>query len=149
MNLLTFIDRAPDNSSLMPAWFYAVLAFCVVALTIALVIAVVATARMLRRSERVMAVVERELEQELPPLLADLRELSGELRLLSRGATAELARIEQITGRVQEVAEGASSLLNALSGLTRVGQLVGIVAGLKTGVDVFVHRWRQRGDGYA
>ena len=49
----------------------------------------------------------------------------------------------QITGRVQEVADGASRLLNGLSGLTRVGQLVGIAAGIKTGVDVFFHRLRQ------
>jgi hypothetical protein len=132
----------------MPAWFYAVLASCVVALTVALVVAIAAAASALRRGERVMAVVERELELELPPLLAGLRELSDELGRLSRGATAELARIEQITGRVQDVADGASRLLTALSGLTRVGQLVGIVAGVKTGVDVFVHRLRQRGDRY-
>jgi hypothetical protein len=132
----------------MPAWFYALLALCVVALTVALVVAAVAAARFLGRSERVMAAVERDLERELPPLLAGLRELTDELGRLSRGATAELARIEQITGRVQDVADGASRLLAALSGLTRVGQLVGIVAGVKTGVDVFVHRLRQRGDGY-
>ena len=131
----------------MPAWFYAVLALCVGALTVALVIATVAAARFLGRSERVMAVVERDLERELPPLLAGLRELSDELRRLSRGATAELARIEQITERVQEVTDGASHLLSALSGFTRVGQLVGIVAGVKAGVDVFVHRLRQRGGG--
>ena len=95
-----------------------------------------------------MAVVERELDHDLPPLLTGLGELIDELRALSRGATAELGRIEQITGRVQDVADGASRLLSALSGLTRVGQLVGIVAGIKTGVDVFVHRWRQRGDGH-
>jgi hypothetical protein len=149
MNLLTFVAGTPHNSCLMPAWFYPVLALCAVALTAALVAAITALARAIRRAERLMAVVERELDQEVPPLMAGVRELTNELRLLSQGATAELDRIGQITGRVQEVADGASRLLTALSGLTRAGQLVGIAAGVKTGVDVFFHRLRkQRGDGY-
>ena len=149
MNLLTFAERTPDNPSLMPTWFYPVLALCVVALTAALVTAITALARAVRRAERLIAVVERELDQEVPPLMAGLRELTDELRLLSRGAHAELDRIAQITGRVQEVADGAARLLTALSGFTRAGQLVGIAAGIKTGVDVFFHRlWKQRGDGY-
>ena len=143
MNLLTFVDRTPHNSALMPTWFYLVLALCVVALTTALVIAVAALARTLRRTERVMAVVERELDHDLPPLLKGLRDLTDDLRLLSRGATAELDRIGQITGRVQEVTDGAARLLNALSGFTRAGQLVGIAAGLKAGIDVFLHRLRK------
>ena len=131
----------------MPVWFYAVLAFCAVALTVALVVAFAAVAGAVRRAERVMAVVERELDSDLPPLLTGLRELTDELRLLSRGATTELDRIGQITGRVQEVADAAARLLSALSGLTRAGQLIGIAAGIKTGVDVFFHRLRQRGGG--
>ena len=132
----------------MPAWFYAVLAVCAVGLTVALVVAIAASVRTLRRTEQVMAALEHGLMQDLPPLLAGLRNLSDELGRLSRSAAAELVRIEEITGRVQEVTDGASRLLTALSGLTRVGQLVGIVAGVKAGVDVFVHRLRQRGDGY-
>jgi hypothetical protein len=133
----------------MPTWFYVVLALCVVALTVALVAALAALARTTRRAGQLMAVVERDLARDVPPLIAGFRELTDELRLLSRGATAELGRIEQITGRVQEVADGAARLLNALSGLTRAGQLVGIAAGIKTGVDVFLHRLRQqRGDGH-
>ena len=132
----------------MPGWFYPVLALCAVALTVALVAALVAAARAIGRVERVLAVAQGELERDVPPLLVGFRELLDELRLLGHGANAELDRIGQITGRVQEVADGASRLLNALSGLTRTGQLVGIVAGLKAFVDVFVHRLRQqRGDG--
>jgi hypothetical protein len=133
----------------MPPWFHAVVALCVVALTVALVVALAAATRAVRRAERVMAVVERELDHDLPPLMTGLRELTDELRLLSHEAASELDRIGQITGRVQEVADGAARLLTALSGLTRAGQLVGIVAGVKTGVDVFFHRLRQqRGDGH-
>jgi hypothetical protein len=128
----------------MPTWFYVVLAVCVAGLTVGLVVALAALARTMRRAGRLMAVVERDLGRDVPPLIAGLRELTDELRLLSRGATAELGRIEQITGRVQEVADGASRLLNALSGLTRAGQLIGIAAGIKTGVDVFFHRLRQQ-----
>ena len=131
----------------MPVWFYAVLAVCALALTVALVAAIVAAAGALRRAERVMAVLEREIDHEVPPLLTGLRELIEELRRLGRGATSELDRIGEITGRVQEVTGAAARLLGALSGLTRAGQLVGIAAGVKTGVDVFLHRLRHRGGG--
>jgi ABC-type siderophore export system fused ATPase/permease subunit len=127
----------------MPTWFYVVLALCVVALTVTLVVALVSLARTLRRTQAVLGAVERELDQDLSPLLKGLRELVDELRLLSRGATTELERIVQITARAQEVTENATRLLNALAGLTRAGQIVGLVAGIKAGVDVFVHRLRK------
>ena len=134
----------------MPTWFYYILALCVVALTAALVVAIVSVAGAVRRAERVLRVVEGEIERDVPPLLVGLRELTDELRLLSRGATAELDRIGQITGHVQEVVDAAAHLLTALSGLTKAGQLVGIVAGVKAFVDVFFHRLtKQRGDRYA
>jgi len=149
MNLLTFIDGAPDNPLLMQSWFFPVVALCVVAVSAALVALLVALARVGRRAERVLALVERELERDVPPLMEDLHELSGELRRLGQGANAELDRLGRITGRVEEVVDTTSQVLNALSGLTRAGQLVGIAAGIKTGVEVFLHRLRtQRGDGH-
>jgi hypothetical protein len=132
----------------MPVWFYAVLACCALALTVALVAAIAAAVGAVRRAERVLAALQREIDHDVPPLLGGLRDLVEDLRLFSRGATTELDRIGEITGRVQDVADGASRLLGALSGLTRVGQLVGIATGIKTGVDVFLHRLRQRGDGH-
>jgi hypothetical protein len=133
----------------MPPWFALVLALCVVALTVALIVAIAAAVRATRRAEGVLAAVERDLDRDLPPLLGSLRELTDELRLVTRSTASEIDRIGQITGRVQEVTDAAANLLNALSGLTRAGQLVGIVAGVKTGVDVFFHRLRQsRGDGH-
>jgi hypothetical protein len=132
----------------MPVWFSALLALCAVALTVALVVAIAAAASAARRSERVLAALQRELDHDLPPLLGELRDLVVELRRVSRGAGTELERIGEITGRVQEVTEGASRVFAALVGLTRAGQLVGIATGLKTGVDVFLHRLRQRGDGH-
>ena len=122
----------------MPTWIYYVLALCIVALTAAVVAALVYVAAAVRRAERVLHAVQGEIERDVPPLLVGVRELTDELRLLSHEATAELDRIGQITGRVQEVADGAARLLTALSGLTRAGQLIGIVAGVKAFVDVFV-----------
>jgi len=105
---------------------------------------------LLRRSSFVaFANVEHELTHDVPPLLADLHELSGELQRLGQGANTELDRLGRITGRVEEVADNTANILNALSGLTRAGQLVGLAAGVKTGVEVFLHRFRtQRGDGH-
>ena len=132
----------------MPFWFSIVLAVCAVALTVALVAVIAAAIGAIKRAERVMTVVEREIDRDLPPLLKGLRELTDDLRILSQGATTELGRIGEITGRVQEVTDTAARLLGALAGLTRAGQLVGIAAGVKRGLDVFVHRLRRRGDGY-
>ena len=132
----------------MPGWFYAVLACCALALTVALVAAVVAAVGAVRRAERVLSALQREIDHDVPPLLGGLRDLVEDLRRLSRGATTELERIGEITGRVQDITDTASRLLSALSGLTRAGQLVGIATGLKTGVNVFLHRLRQRGDGH-
>ena len=133
----------------MPTWVYYVLALCVVALTAALVAAIISIAGAIRRAEHVLRVVEGEIERDVPPLLIGLRELTDELRLLSHGANAELDRIGQITGRVQEVTEATAGLLSGLSGLTKVGQLVGIVAGVKAFVNVFFYRLRKpRGDRY-
>ena len=149
MNLLTFTARTHDNPFLMQSWIYPVLVLCVVVLTAALVPAIVALQRAGRRAERVLALVEREIEQEVPPLVASLRALAGEVQLLIHGARGELQRIEQITERVQELGDSGARLLTALSGLTRAGQLVGIAAGVKTGLDVFFHRLRrERGDGH-
>lgn len=147
MNLLTFVDGTPDNFVPMPTWFYFIMALCVVVLTAAFVGALVSLTRALRRTEGVLAAVEQEIERDVPPLLVGLRELTDELRRLSQGATAELDRIRQITGHVQEVADGASRLLVALSALTRAGQIVGVVAGVKAFVDVFLHRLRKERGG--
>ena len=133
----------------MRPWVAPVVALCVVALTVALIWLLITLVRVGRRAERVLAAVERGLAHDVPPLLVNLRDLSGELKSLGRGANAELDRIGRITERVQEVADGAARTLTALSALTRAGQLVGIAAGVKTGVDVFLHRLRrQRGDGH-
>ena len=59
----------------MPTWFYGVLALCIVALTAALVAAVVYVAAAVRRAERVLRAVQGEIEQDVPPLLVSVRGL--------------------------------------------------------------------------
>ena len=133
----------------MQSWISPVLVLCAVALTAALVAAVLTLRRAGQRAERLLASVQQKIDAEVPPLVASLRELIGELRLLTGSARDELDRVGQITGRVQELADAGARVLTALSGLARAGQLVGIAAGIKTGVDVFFHRLRNdRGDGH-
>jgi hypothetical protein len=89
------------------------------------------------RAEAVLGIVE----QELRPLVAETHALLGEVRVIARQANREMDRVSIIGERVEEVAVGVGRLVGALGGLTRVGQVVGLVAGLKKGVDVFVHRF--------
>ncbi|MGH7392338.1 MAG: hypothetical protein ACREM3_23200 [Candidatus Rokuibacteriota bacterium] len=127
----------------MPPWAQAVIVLCVVAVTVALIPALLAIRRAAERSERVLAVAERDLA----PLGEHLKSLVDEFRSLSRDARAELGRVAELTDRAEEVATGIGRVLTAVSGLTRAGQLVGVAAGLKTGLDVFLHRLRkQEGD---
>jgi hypothetical protein len=127
----------------MPPWFYPVLALCIVALTTALVWAIWAFGRAGRQVEQVLASVQQEIALDIPPLVTSLRELTGELRLLAASTNAEVERIGDITERVQEAVDGTARLLTALAGFTRAGQLIGIAAGVKTGLDVFFYRLRK------
>ncbi len=123
----------------MPLWALIVVVACVVAVTIALVPALVALRRAGERADRVLATAERDLG----PLLGDVQALVRELRGLSQEARDEVKRVGALTERAEHVAEGLGRLLTAVSGLTRAGQLMGVAAGLKTGIDVFLHRLRK------
>jgi len=129
----------------MQPWAQAVIVLCVVAITIALVPALLALRRVTERGERVLAVLERDLV----PLTERFKELVDEFRLLSRDAHTELARVAMLADRAEDVASGVGRVLNGLAGLTRAGQLMGVAAGIKTGLDVFLHRFRkQEGDNH-
>jgi uncharacterized protein YoxC len=120
----------------MPPWLLVVLALCAVAVTVTLVPALLALRRVGERAERVLAVIERDLE----PLVREAQGLVVDLRGLSQEAHQEVKRVSALTERVEHIAEGMGRVLAAIGGLTRVGQLVGLAAGLKTGLDVFFHR---------
>ena len=127
----------------MQPWAQIVLILCAVALTGALVSAILALQRTLRRTHAVLEIVE----QEVRPLIAQIYGATEELRELTREIRLEIKRVGDVTERVQAVADGLGRVVAGLSGLARVGQIVGLAAGLRRGVDVFVQRLRrERGD---
>ena len=126
----------------MPFWVQLLLSLAAFALLLALVAAVWALRRMAQRAEAVLTIVE----QELRPLIGQALALTEDVRTLTREASRELERVGVVTDRVHDIATGLSRFVGTLSGLTRAGQIVGVAAGLKKGLDVFVHRFRHQGD---
>ncbi len=127
----------------MQPWAQAVLVACAVALTAAVVPAILALRRMAKRAETVLGIVE----QELRPLIGQAHALTEDVRVLTREASQEVERVREVTERMNAVAEGVSRVVTGLSGLARAGQLVGVAAGLKRGLDVFVSRFsKEQGD---
>ena len=123
----------------MQPWAQAVLVACAVAITAALVSAILALRRALRRTDAVLQIVE----QELRPLIGQTHGLTDEIRELTRETRNEVVRVGEVTERVQVVADGLGRVVVGLAGLTRAGQIVGLAAGLRRGVDVFVQRLRR------
>jgi uncharacterized protein YoxC len=124
----------------MQPWTQLVLVACAVALTAALVSAVLALRGALRRTSAVLGIVE----QELRPLIAQLHGVTEEVRELTHEARLEMKRVGEVTERLQAVADGLGRVVGGLTGLARVGQVVGLAAGVRRGVDVFVDRLRRK-----
>jgi uncharacterized protein YoxC len=112
---------------------------CGVAITIALVALLVALTRVARRAEAVLTIVA----QELRPVVGQVNGLTEDLRTLTRQTSDEVGRLGAITDRVTEVTDGVVRVVSSLGGLARAGQLVGMVAAVRKGVDVFVERFKQ------
>ena len=123
----------------MPPWFQMLLWLGLLALVAALVAAVLALRRLAVRAEAVLAIVE----QELRPLVARTHALIEEARGLTHEAKGEVERIQALTDRVGDAAHSVARVLTAVSGFTRAGQLVGLAAGLRRGIDVFIQRVRR------
>ncbi len=129
----------------MLLWAQALLTVAALALMLALVAAVLALRRVALRAEGVLTIVE----QELRPLVGQAHALTEDVRALTREASRELERMGAVTGRLNEVAEGLAHFVAVVGGITRAGQIVGVAAGLKKGIDVFVQRLRkERGDNH-
>jgi len=126
----------------MPLWVQLLLSLAAFALLLALVAAVWALRGMAQRAEAVLTIIE----QELRPLIGQALALTEDVRTLTREASRELERVGAVTDRVDDIATGLSRFVGTLSSLTRAGQIVGVAAGLKKGLDVFVHRFRHQGD---
>jgi len=126
----------------MPFWVQLLVSLAAFALLLALVAAVWALRGMAQRAEAVLTIIE----QELRPLIGQALALTEDVRTLTREASRELERVGAVTDRVDDIATGLSRFVGTLSSLTRAGQIVGVAAGLKKGLDVFVHRFRHQGD---
>ncbi len=126
----------------MPFWVQMLLSLAAFALLLALVAAVWALRGVAQRAEAVLAIVE----QALRPLIGQALALTEDVRGLTREAGRELERVGAVTDRVEDVATGVGRIVMTLGSLTRAGQIVGVAAGLKKGIDVFVHRLRHQGD---
>jgi uncharacterized protein YoxC len=113
---------------------------CVVALTIVLISTLLSLRKTALRAESVMAQVEREIR----PMASELENLTGELQKLSRNANDNLQRIGGIVDRVEDISVHAARVVGAVGGLTRIGQYAGMAAGVKRGVEVFLHRLKKR-----
>jgi uncharacterized protein YoxC len=113
---------------------------CVVALTIVLISTLLSIKKTALRAEGVLAQVEREIR----PMASELESLTGELQKLSRNANDNLQRIGGIVDRVEDISVQAARVIGAVGGLTRIGQYAGLAAGVKRGVEVFLHRLKER-----
>ena len=118
----------------------AVILACVVALTLVLISTLLSLRKTALRAESVLAQVEREIR----PMASELENLTGELQKLSRNANDNLQRIGGIVDRVEDISVQAARVVGAVGGLTRIGQYAGMAAGVKRGVEVFLHRLKER-----
>ena len=126
----------------MPFWVQMLLSLAAFALLVALVAAVWALRGVAQRAEAVLTIVE----QELRPLIGQGLALTEDVRGLTREAGHELERVGAVTERVEVIAAGLGRIVTTLGSLTRAGQIVGVAAGLKRGIDVFIQRLRHQGD---
>ena len=113
-----------------------VVAACVIALTWALVVALVQLRRTAARAESVLDLVEREIR----PMAGQIEALAEEVRGLLKQARVEVARVSAIATRIEELGGKLSRVLVALAGFTRVGQAVGLASGLRRGLDAVAAR---------
>jgi hypothetical protein len=123
----------------MQPWSQVVLVACAVALTAVVVSAVLALRGALRRTDALLGIVE----QELRPLIAQVHGVTEELRELTHELRLEVKRVGDVTETVQAVTEGMGRIVSGLSGLARIGQVVGMAAVLRRGVGAFAQRLRR------
>jgi uncharacterized protein YoxC len=120
----------------MSPWWLIPLIVCAVALTIALVAAVMALRRTLLRLEQVLAVVE----VKLGPTLEDVRGLTQEAQAVTRDARHSVARLSTMIEHISQVTASVGAFVMGVRGFTQVGQLVGMAVAVKRGVNVFAQR---------
>jgi Bacterial protein of unknown function (DUF948) len=121
----------------MSLWWQVPLVLSAVALSVALVAAILALRQTLQRAERLFATIERELG----PTLEGVRGLTQEAQAATRETRNGVMRVSAIVEHVGHVTASVGALVIGLGGLTRAGQIVGVAAGIRKGIDVFIQRW--------
>lgn len=117
-----------------------IIVICVAVLTAVLVTTLVTLKRTLTRAETVLQLIEREIR----PMASQLGALSEELRALSGKANRELDRVGLVVERLGDASSKVARVFGVVGSVTRVGQIAGVAAGVKKGLDVFVTRLRNR-----
>jgi uncharacterized protein YoxC len=118
----------------------AIVVICVVAITVSLVLALLALRRVLKRADVVLGLIEREIR----PMAAQLGALTEEIRGLSHQVTLEVERLVVVTRHLDEITTTVGKIVAAIAGISRVGQIVGLAVGLRRGLGVFVSRLKSR-----
>jgi hypothetical protein len=134
------LRRARHTLSGMTPLGQAVVLICAVALTAALVLALLALRRVFVRTEAVLGVVEHELK----PLSDQVGALSEDARRLTRETTSSMEHAGAVIRRAGEVTGQVSTLVGAVSTVTRAGRIVALAAGLRKGLSVFASRLRDK-----
>lgn len=112
------------------------LVLCAVVVSTALVVTLLSLRKTALRAERVLDLLEREVRPalgQIPPLIAELREVS-------QGTSEELAKMRAVVARAEDMSVKISKVVSALGTFTQVGQYASLAAGVKKGLDVFVRR---------
>ena len=118
----------------------AIVVICVGAITVSLVLALLALRRVLKRADVVLGLIEREIR----PMAAQLGALTEEIRGLSHQVTLEVERLVVVTRHLDEITTTVGKIVTAIAGISRVGQIVGLAVGLRRGLAVFVSRLKSR-----
>lgn len=121
-----------------------VIALAVVALTSALVSALLAIKRTAIRAEMVLMLLEREVR----PVASQLHSLTEELRTLSRQAVSDMERVGTAAEAVGQLSERVGRLVGFAATMGRMGQIVGAASGVKKGLDVFITKLLSRDRGH-
>jgi uncharacterized protein YoxC len=116
----------------------AVVAICVVVLTVALVVTLASVRRATSRAEIVLQLVEREIR----PLASQVEALAADVRTLSQTANRELERVSGVVRRVEDISFKIARMVGVANNLASFRGITGVTSGLRTALSVFVSRLR-------
>jgi len=116
----------------------------IAAAALALVAFIIPAVWELRRTARAASETLDALRREIHPLATELHGAVEDHRDLTRRASRELVRVEELTERVKELAERWGRIVGFAATVGRVGQIAGAVQGVRKGLDVFLSRLTKR-----